>query len=270
MTGPQSSPPALAWRLRAAMFTRLFAIQGSWNYESMLGNGIGFAAEPALRALPGGRGGAAYRLALARESDYFNAHPYLASVAVGALVRAELDGQPPAQIERFRNAMCGPLGSLGDRLVWAGWLPLTALIALLAYGLGAGPFTVVLMFLALYNVGHVGLRAWGIHNGWHGGLHVAAVLGHPVLRQAPLYIGRAVLFLLGAVLPLVIRRVLVSTAGVPNVAASGFPGGITAAIAALVGAAVLGGIFVRLHGRVEGWRAAIVVLAALILYSLAR
>jgi len=32
----------------------------------------------------------------------------------------------------------------------------------------------------------------------------------------------------------------------------------------------MGGIFVRLHGRVEGWRAAIVVLAALILYSLAR
>jgi len=72
------------------------------------------------------------------------------------------------------------------------------------------------------------------------------------------------------VLPLVIQRVLVSTGELPTVAAAGSPGGITAAIAALVGAAVLGGIFVRLHGRVEGWRAAIVVLAALILYSLAR
>ena len=99
---------------------------------------------------------------------------------------------------------------------------------------------------------------------------MAAVLGHPVLRQAPLYIGRAVLFLLGAVLPLVIRRVLASAGDAPIVAGHGSSGGITAAIAALVGAVVLSGIFVRLHGRVEGWRAAIVALAALILYSMAR
>ena len=37
----------------------------------------------------------------------------------GALARAELDGEPPARIERFRTALCGPLGSVGDRLVWA-------------------------------------------------------------------------------------------------------------------------------------------------------
>lgn len=266
MITPLEPPPSLAWRFRAAIFTRLFAIQGSWNYETMVGNGIGFAVEPALRALPEGRRGEAYRAALARESAYFNAHPYLAAVAVGALARAELEGKPPAQIERFRNAMCGPLGSLGDRLVWAGWLPVTALAALLAFGLGAGPVAVVLIFLGLYNAGHVGLRMWGIHNGWYGGLRVASVLDNPVLRQGPEWLERVALVLLGVGLPLVIRRV--TDAAVPGHAPPRLEA--IAVLAALAGAALLGGLFVRLHGRVEGWRAALVVLAALILLSTAR
>lgn len=99
--------PHLPWSTRAAILVRLLGIQGVWNYETMLGNGIAFAMEPALRQLPGGRGGEAYRAAMLRHSGYFNAHPYLASVAVGALVRAELDGTPPEQIDRFRVAAPG-------------------------------------------------------------------------------------------------------------------------------------------------------------------
>src|SRR3990172_13012892 len=118
--------PHLPFATRAAIFARLFAVQGSWNYETLLGNGIAFAVEPALRLLPGGKGGAAYRAALARQGGYFNAHPYLASVAVGALARAELEGEAPERIERFRTACSGPLGSVGDRLIWAGWLPACA------------------------------------------------------------------------------------------------------------------------------------------------
>ena len=41
--------------------------------SSSLGNGIGFCVEPALRLLPGGVDGAAYKAALARQSRYFNA-----------------------------------------------------------------------------------------------------------------------------------------------------------------------------------------------------
>ncbi|HXQ78517.1 MAG TPA: PTS system mannose/fructose/sorbose family transporter subunit IID, partial [Gemmatimonadaceae bacterium] len=85
-----TSPVALTLplRVKAAMYFRLLALQGSWNYETLLGTGIGFVMEPALRLLPGGVRGEQYRSALARESRYFNAHPYLAGVAVGALTRA--------------------------------------------------------------------------------------------------------------------------------------------------------------------------------------
>ena len=133
---PPSPSPSLPARTRVSMFFRLLAVQGAWNYETLVGNGIGFCVEPALRRLPGGQDGDAYRAALARESQYFNAHPYLTSVAVGALARAELDGEAPERIERFRTALCGPLGALGDRLVWATFLPLCSFTALVVFGLG--------------------------------------------------------------------------------------------------------------------------------------
>ncbi len=253
---PPATPPRLPWRVQLAMFLRLLAIQGSWNYERLLGTGIGFCTEPALRAMPGGRGGVLYNEALARESTYFNAHPYLAALAVGALARAEIDGAPPAQIERFRAALCGPLGSVGDRLVWAGWLPFSSLLALTVYGLGAGPLPVLVVFLVVYNVGHLGLRAWGLHVGWQQGLRVATALGAPLLRQGPPWIARGVALLAGVALPLVLARALDPGYGFP--------------LWATIGSAMAAAILVFLHGRFEGWRFALIVLAALAIYSVVR
>lgn len=273
MTAPSPAPlppaPPLSWRTWLAMFARVLAVQGAWNYELMLGTGIGFAVEPALRALPGGPGGDAYRAALARQSRYFNAHPYLAAVAVGALARAELAGHPPAQIERLRTAICGPLGSVGDRLVWAGWLPCCSLTALLAYGLGAGPGTVVVLFLVLFNAGHIGLRAWGLRVGWRNGPRVASVLATPVLRQGPQYIARAVMLLAGTAIPLAMRRALAGVRLPPMQGPVAATVG-TAPAVAILAAVALGAALVWLHGRVEGWRTATLVLAALIIFSVVR
>lgn len=250
------SPPPLGWWTRVAILSRLLAIQGVWNYETMMGNGIAFALEPALRRLPGGRGGEAYHAAMARHSGYFNAHPYLASVAVGALARAELDGVPVAQIERFRTAAPGPLGSVGDRLVWAGWLPLCSALALLGFGLGMTPLGVVLLFLVTYNLGHLGLRIWGLHAGWRDGLRVAQALGNPVLRQGPPHVARATAFVAGVALP---------------VAAQGIIGPGRVLLSTVVGSVALGAAVVTLlHGKIEGWRLAILVLAAFVLYSVVR
>ena len=41
-------------RTSLAVFTRLLAIRGAWNYETLVGNGIAFAMEPARRLLPEG------------------------------------------------------------------------------------------------------------------------------------------------------------------------------------------------------------------------
>jgi PTS system mannose-specific IID component len=239
-----------------AMLLRLLAIQGSWNYETLLGNGIGFCVEPALRRLPGGPGGPEYRAALARQSQYFNAHPYMASVAVGALARAELDGEQPAKIERFRTAMCGPLGSVGDRLVWAAWLPACSIIAIGAFGVGLGTAGVLAVFLGLYNAGHLALRAWGLRVGLSNGMRVASSLGGPVLRQGPLHIARVASALAGIALPLVLDRII-------------GPG--RTLLEAVLVAVPLGAIgLVHLQGRAEGWKIALGILGVFVLYSVAR
>jgi PTS system mannose-specific IID component len=253
MTGTPSGVGELPLRVRMAMLFRLLAMQGSWNYETLNGTGIGFSIEPALRFLPGGVDGPAYRAALARESRYFNAHPYLAGVAVGALARAELDGVEPQRIERFRTALAGPLGSVGDRLVWASWLPFCSIVAIGVYGAGGSPLGVVGTFLLLYNSGHILLRAWGLRIGLSRGLNVASALGNPVLRQGPQYIACAAALVAGFALPLALQRV----AG---------PG--RALVGGIIVAALIGILLVaRLRERAEGWRIALGVLAVFVLYS---
>jgi PTS system mannose-specific IID component len=252
-TTPVVRLSALTW---LNIFTRSLAIQGSWNYETLLGNGIGFSVEPALRQLPGGVKGTAFKEAITRESAYFNAHPYLASVAIGALARVELSLVPPDRIERFRTALCGPLGSVGDRLIWAGWLPFCSLVALLAFGLRATPIFVVSLFLVLYNAGHLALRIWGLHVGWTRGLGVASALANPVLRQGPTHLARAAAATAGLAIPLTAARLL---------------GHHVALLSVVLGASALAAVvLIRLQGRVEGYKLALVLVALFALVSVAR
>ena len=181
----------------ALALLRLFAVQGSYNYERMLGVGVGVAEEPLLRDLDDGK----YRPAVARGAHFFNSHPYLVGLAVGAAARAEHDGAPPDQIERLREALCGPLGSLGDRLIWAGWLPLLSGLTLAAVALGAR-WIAVAAFLVVYNIGHVALRWWALKAGWTHGTRVSVALHHPVLQKAGALLGPAMAFAVGAALPL--------------------------------------------------------------------
>lgn len=237
-------------------YLRLLGVQSAWNYETLIGNGIGFSTEPALRSLPGGVDGVAYREALAREARYFNAHPYLASVAVGALVRAELDGVQPETIERFRTALCSPLGSLGDQLVWAAWLPFCSLLSLAAFGLGASAVVVVVVFLLTYNVGHLALRAWGLVVGYKRGLTVATALNNQFLRHAPMHIARAATVLAGFAVPLTLHRAV---------------GGELSLALYTAGAAFVGALLVaRVAVRSQGWRVALGLVAILVLYGVTR
>ncbi len=219
---------------------RLFAVQGSYNYERMLGLGVGVAEEPLLRGLPADGAASPYRAAVARGAHFFNAHPYLAGLAVGAAARAEHDGAPAELIERLRAALCGPLGSIGDRLIWAGWLPLLSGLTLAAISLGAG-WTAVVVFLVVYNIGHVAIRWWALREGWKHGVRVASALHHPLLQRGAAIAGRAMACAVGAALPLA-AQYLAAAFGV-------WPRAILAV------AAVVGFVAIRwLPGRVTGLR----------------
>jgi hypothetical protein len=105
----------------------------------------------------------------------------------------------------------------------------------------------------LYNVGHLGLRAWGLSLGLARGLNVASGLGNPVLRNGPQYMGSAAALVAGVTLPLALQRV----AGPGR----GMAGGIV--VAAFIGILLLA----RLREHAEGWRVALGVLALFVLFS---
>lgn len=159
----------------ARAFLRTFLVQGSWNYRTMQGCGFAFALLPVLRSVHG-RHGEALESAIARHTAHFNAHPYLTALAVGASARMEADEADPATIERFKRAVRGPLGGLGDRLVWVAWLPLALLVGLTSALAGAPDWLPAVLFLSLYNAGHVGLRLWSFRTGLLEGPGVAAAL----------------------------------------------------------------------------------------------
>jgi mannose PTS system EIID component len=179
---------------------RLTAVQASWNYERMLGVGLGHAAEPLLEDLksvdPGRHAEAAVRSA-----EYFNSHPYLAGLAVGALVRAEYDHVPASQISRLRAALTSPLGALGDQLFWAGVVPVAIGVAVLGTIAGHGLGTLVGV-LVLYNGLRIATGVWALRTGLASGPRVGAAIGESWLPVAASRIGPVAGLLVGLAVPL--------------------------------------------------------------------
>jgi mannose PTS system EIID component len=186
-------------RLRALL--RLLAVQGTWNYERMLGVGMGYAAEPLLedlKAVDPVRHGEA----VVRSTEFFNCNPNLAGLALGATVRAEYEGVPGAQVVRLRTALCSPLGALGDQFFWAGLLPALVGFALIAIVLGARWWAIA-AFLLIYNAVRLWTGYWSLRTGMDTGMRVGAAIGGSWLPRAIERVGPVAGFALGATIPAV-------------------------------------------------------------------
>lgn len=190
---------------------RSFAVQALWNYPTLIGPGLTYAMLPLLRRIHAGDP-VALRASVARHLESFNSHPYLASVAVGALARLEFEEAPAEEIERFRVALRGPLGTLGDRTIWAEWRPFCLLVGIVLFGVGAHPLAAVLTFFILYNVGHAWVRVWGFRRGWQHGRGVGRLLREFPLQRLTDRLWPVTMFLLGAA-SVLLGRIVVNTAG---------------------------------------------------------
>jgi PTS system mannose-specific IID component len=190
-------PRSIRWQV----FLRSFAIQGSWNYRTLQGSGFAYALMPVLRYVHGD--GERLQEAVVRHSTLFNAHPYLAGIALGAVARMELDGEDPALIERFKTALRGSLGTLGDRIIWAGWRPMCVLLGMVVLLATWSAVAGVLSFLVVYNTGHLGLRWWALRIGFEGGRHVGERMREIPLTRWHRFVVTTAAFLLGAALPLI-------------------------------------------------------------------
>jgi PTS system mannose-specific IID component len=206
---------------------RLLAVQGTWNYERMLGVGMGYAAEPLLEDLktvdPVRHGEA-----VVRSTEFFNCNPYLAGLALGATARAEYEAVPGTQIARLRTALCSPLGALGDELFWAGLVPALVGLALVAVVLGAG-WWAILGFLLLYNLVRFGTAVWALGTGLEAGMRVGTAIGASWVPRAVARIGPVAGASVGLAVPVVAGWYL---------RGFGWSGAIGALAVAAVGAAV--------------------------------
>ena len=157
------------------IFFRCFLVQGSWNFQSMIGLGFCYCSIPIMKRL--------YKSAddrekfLKRHIYFFNSHPYFASWCLGAVAKLEeeyerkgwADHRP---IDVFKERLVGPLGALGDRLFWANIKPASAGIGVwLALLIG---WMAIPVFLLVYNIPHIYIRANGLFKGYAKGFDIVS------------------------------------------------------------------------------------------------
>jgi len=157
------------------IFARCFLIQGSWNYQSLLGLGFCYAAIPILK-----------RLSFSDEEkvkfnqrhiQFFNSHPYFAGYCLGAIAKLEEDALKKEWVDErsialFKERLVGPLGAIGDRLFWTNIKPGAAGFAVFL-GMLVG-WLAIPVFLIIYNVPHIYLRAKGVFLGYKKGFDIVS------------------------------------------------------------------------------------------------
>jgi PTS system mannose-specific IID component len=178
---------------------RLFAIQGTWNYERMLGVGMGYAAEPLLEDLKS-VDPVRHGEAVVRSSEFFNCNPNLAGLALGATTRAEYEAVPGPQISRLRTALCSPLGALGDQLFWAGLLPALLGTLLAAIVLGGGWWAIA-GFLLAYNTVRLATGIWSLRTGLEAGMRVGSAISTSWIPRAVTWVSPVAGFTIGFAIP---------------------------------------------------------------------
>ena len=159
------------------MFLRSFFLQSVWNYQSFLSVGFTYALIPVAKVLYSTEEDR--RSFLRRHLKFFNAHPYFASYALGAIARVEEEitnnKADLHQVEKLRNALIGPLGALGDQMFWGTIKPAAILLGVIAVLVTQNIYTFIYLFIflmLLYNVPHLYIRYYGIMEGYKKGFEV--------------------------------------------------------------------------------------------------
>lgn len=154
------------------IFWRSFFIQGCWNYKSLLSVGFCFSILPVGKALFKNNP-EKYKDFIIRHLGFFNGHPYFLSYALGTVAKLEeeFNGEEKGteQISKFKDALIGPLGAIGDQLFWMKIKPAVFTIGVLGFFLFESisyRIIILLILFLLYNVPHFYIRFMGIISGY--------------------------------------------------------------------------------------------------------
>jgi PTS system mannose-specific IID component len=182
-----------------SVFWRAFLIQASWSYDRMQTLGFAYALEPALRKLYPDR--TEYEARLRVHLEYFNTQPYFASFILGAAARLEQDratgGNRDADVAGLKAALMAPLGALGDSFFWGALRPFASVLSVAV--LVTGGWWAPLLFFALYNSWHVGLRLWLLFLGYASGGDAVALMARVRFTKIARRLKVVSLILLGSI-----------------------------------------------------------------------
>jgi PTS system mannose-specific IID component len=252
----------------ARVGTRALYLQAFFTPERMQGPGFAFALLPVVERLYEGEERAA---ALRRHVGYFNTHPVLAGLVLGATARLEEQrarGEDVSEerIETLKRTLASPLAALGDPFFWVTLRPTAGLLGVLAMGLlpgsvssGPDPRVLLCPFVVLltYNAVALPFRVSGVARGY-------ARAGEPLelVRSLRLREWRATLehigaFACGAVAAITLAM-LVESAG------RSIPGGALRLLPLGVGALAALGVLGRWPGRLVEAALVAAALAALL------
>ena len=175
------------WRL-IRVFFRSFFLQSVWNYQSLISVGFAYALVPVLNLLYDDQESKINFLR--RHLNFFNAHPYFASFALGAVIRIEQEISEgkgdPEQVPRLKNAMIGPLGALGDQMFWGTIKPAAVLLGVIAVLITQDVSSflyIIIGLLLIYNIPHFYIRFYGIREGYRQGFAVYKLLSMHVYKK---------------------------------------------------------------------------------------
>lgn len=157
-------------RTRIHVWFRLLLLQCSWNFERLQGLGFFYVVLPALKRIY-----SADQLPkmARRHMGYFNTHPYLAPLVVGAVIKMEEERarQPDLgndDIDEFKEMVAAPYAAIGDALFWGGLRPLAAGVSL--FFAAKGILWAPLVFLLLHNSVPMVFRVGGFVRGYKEGI----------------------------------------------------------------------------------------------------
>lgn len=149
---------------------RSFFLQAVWNFERLQNLGLAYTLVPVLKKIypePEKR-----RQALLRHLEFFNTHPYMASLFAGLIAALEEEKVPGEDISTIKKNMAGALAAVGDSLFWATWRPLAALLVIVVYLIRQGlacsgcAFEYPVMFLVIYNLLVLAWRWYSLVFAW--------------------------------------------------------------------------------------------------------
>jgi mannose/fructose/N-acetylgalactosamine-specific phosphotransferase system component IID len=161
-----------------AILWRSFFIQTGWNFKSMISIGFCFALMPIAKKICANP--EELNDFFKRHVGFFNSHPYFASYAIGAVTRLEEERKQthvPSEevIDKFKNALIGPLGAIGDQCCWFVMRPASLIVGLTGVAFSQTMQAKILFLLLtfiLYNIPHIYIRVKGVLDGYGYGIDV--------------------------------------------------------------------------------------------------